>query len=88
MCDLSITNPHSQLSQLLRNPSLTEKLPNVRLVHLSAFWGAEAWDNRDGNRQAGNVRATQNMTGWDGKGREGISVVPDAAHQVTLQGDI
>jgi len=29
VCDLRITNPHSQLSQLLRNPSQTEKIPDV-----------------------------------------------------------
>lgn len=59
VCDLSITNPHSQLSQLLRNPSLIQKLPDVWLLQLLAFLGAEVWDNRDGNKQAGNVRATR-----------------------------
>lgn len=65
MCDLS---HNSQLSQLLRTPSLTEKLSDTQLVHLLGFLEAEVWDNRDGNRQVGNVRATQDMTG-----REGIS---------------
>lgn len=65
VCDLSITNPHSQLSQLFRNHSLTENLPDVWLVQLLGFLGAEVWDNRGGNRQAGSVRVP-----W---GREAIA---------------
>ena len=50
LCDLQITNPHSQLSQLLRNPSQTEKLPDVCVSPAFGTAGGEVWEggNRDG----------------------------------------
>lgn len=72
VCDLQITIPHSQLSQLLRNPSQT----NSQMSESSFWhcWGGEVWEGGQqrwkrlllksprGNGQAGNGRAAQDTT--------------------------